>query len=136
MHEIKCATKSLRMKTKKESHPNQPPISTYDITVHRCGRRSWHGMGLVENEARTLCRRRRCSPSCPPVFFLLIFFRCFQTSLKKGLVEENSVAPILAESRILASFSKPNPFISTQLLTLQDGKVGCASFRREFDLAW
>lgn len=46
-----------------------------------------------------------------------------QTSLKKGLVEEGSDVNVVAESTILRNLSKPNAFIPTQLMTLQDTKV-------------
>lgn len=35
---------------------------------------------------------------------------------------------MVAESRILSSFSKPNLFVPTQLLTLQDAKVRAPSY--------
>lgn len=46
-----------------------------------------------------------------------------QISLKKALADEGSQNNVIAESRILASFTKPNVFVPTQLLTLQDTKV-------------
>lgn len=55
----------------------------------------------------------------------VVVARRAQTSLKRGLVEEGQEATVIAESRLLANFSKPNPFVPTQLLTLQDEKVGC-----------
>ncbi|CAN0213393.1 unnamed protein product [Ectocarpus sp. 6 AP-2014] len=45
-----------------------------------------------------------------------------KTSLKRGLMEEGQEATVIAESRLLANFSKPNSFVPTQLLTLQDAK--------------
>lgn len=36
---------------------------------------------------------------------------------------------MIAESRILSSFSKPTLFVPTQLLTLQDAKVCCMVLR-------
>ncbi|CAM9881757.1 unnamed protein product [Pylaiella littoralis] len=45
-----------------------------------------------------------------------------KTSLKRGLVEEGHEATVVTESHILSGFSKPNLFIPTQLLTLQDAK--------------
>ena len=47
-----------------------------------------------------------------------------KTSLKKGLVQEGSEKSIIEESHILASLTKLNPFVPTQLLTLQSTKVG------------
>eukprot|EP00903_Cladosiphon_okamuranus_P018322 g16856.t2 len=45
-----------------------------------------------------------------------------KASLKRGLVEEGHEVTLIAESRILSNFSKPNLFVPTQLLTLQDTK--------------
>lgn len=42
-------------------------------------------------------------------------------------MEEGHEATVIAESGILSNLSKPNIFVPTQLLTLQDAKVkyGC-----------
>lgn len=57
-----------------------------------------------------------------------------QTSLKRGLIEEGHEATVIAESRILSNFSKPNLFVPTQLLTLQDAKVRCKATPTKWDI--
>ncbi|CAM9180795.1 unnamed protein product, partial [Hapterophycus canaliculatus] len=61
-----------------------------------------------------------------------------KTSLKRGLVEEKQEAAVIAESRILGGFSKPNPFVPTQLFTLQDARCVYSIYKHAVicDLAW